>query len=206
MPPKPPLTHFLCLPLHTQSSHGPLSKSLATFLSETTHARTPENPDGIPEGAVRPVGTVCDIHLYFAILVLNFSRAFMQTLPIALPSFNNVMSLYFLQRKEEKDPIVRLSHHGFLLYFEITSLFVATSSRRSLNSQDFRRLSNIILSKCIFHYYNFGCSVFNVPPSISELQEQVSTEYKTPLEVNILFTQTATLDSRRHVPNNTRTR
>lgn len=107
MPPKPPLTHFLCLPLHTPSSHGPLSKSLATFLSKTAHARTPEYPDGIPEGAVRPVGTVRGFVFY----LLDFARVILR--PGGDVSFLFLHLSFFCTRNRESTDFLLCSFFVF---------------------------------------------------------------------------------------------
>ncbi|KAI5928020.1 kinase A anchor protein [Camillea tinctor] len=61
MPPRPSPTHFLCIPLANGSSRNQLSTSLASFKADVT------SPDsfGIPEQAVRPVGT---IHLTLGVM------------------------------------------------------------------------------------------------------------------------------------------
>ncbi|KAK1750035.1 AKAP7 2'5' RNA ligase-like domain-containing protein [Echria macrotheca] len=66
MPPKPPPpTHFLCIPLVTQTSRPQLARSIAAFRSDVC------NPSGfgIPEDAVRPVGT-----LHLTLGVFSFPR------------------------------------------------------------------------------------------------------------------------------------
>jgi activating signal cointegrator complex subunit 1 len=70
MPPKTApkrLTHFLCLPLVTSTSRPQLAKSLHAFRSDIKDDRSPENSQGIPEKAVRPVGT---IHLTLGVMSL----------------------------------------------------------------------------------------------------------------------------------------
>lgn len=70
MPPKAApkrLTHFLCLPLVTSTSRPQLAKSLHAFRSDIRDDRSPENSQGIPEKAVRPVGT---IHLTLGVMSL----------------------------------------------------------------------------------------------------------------------------------------
>jgi activating signal cointegrator complex subunit 1 len=66
MPPPPRLTHFLCLPLVTPVSRAQLQENLTTFRAEVTQA-TAQNPGGIPERAVRPVGT---LHLTLGVMSL----------------------------------------------------------------------------------------------------------------------------------------
>ncbi|KAI1260787.1 kinase A anchor protein [Xylariaceae sp. FL1019] len=61
MPPKPPLTHFLCIPLVTTKSRAQLSASLAAFKADVTSA----DSFGVPEGAVRPLGT---LHLTLGVM------------------------------------------------------------------------------------------------------------------------------------------
>lgn len=65
MPPKPPLTHFLCLPLVTSSSRPHLAASLARFTSEVTTPNEAGTPQ-LPPKAIRPVGT-----LHFTIGVMS---------------------------------------------------------------------------------------------------------------------------------------
>ena len=70
MPPRTPtprLTHFLCIPLVTPSSRNQLQNSLAAFKADVTSGRTPENPDGISEKAIRPLGT---LHLTLGVMSL----------------------------------------------------------------------------------------------------------------------------------------
>jgi len=68
MPPKPQLTHFLCIPLVTPHSRPQLQKSLATFKEDVTTSKTPELPNGIPEKAIRPLGT---LHLTLGVMSLT---------------------------------------------------------------------------------------------------------------------------------------
>jgi len=70
MPPRPSpprLTHFLCIPLVTSTSKVQLQASLSTFREDVTENRTPENLDGIPKKAVRPLGT---LHLTLGVMSL----------------------------------------------------------------------------------------------------------------------------------------
>jgi activating signal cointegrator complex subunit 1 len=70
MPPKAApkrLTHFLCIPLVTLTSRPQLQKSLQAFRSDVKDDRTPENPNGIPEKAIRPLGT---LHLTLGVMSL----------------------------------------------------------------------------------------------------------------------------------------
>lgn len=70
MPPKTPpprLTHFVCIPLVTPASRPQLQASLDAFRQSVTNKSTPENPDGIPERAIRPVGT---LHLTLGVMSL----------------------------------------------------------------------------------------------------------------------------------------
>ncbi len=67
MPPKPALSHFLCIPLVTSTSRPQLQKTLNSFKEKVTKTRTAELPDGIPEKAVRPVGT---LHLTLGVMSL----------------------------------------------------------------------------------------------------------------------------------------
>lgn len=68
MPPKPQLTHFLCIPLVTIHSRPQLQKSLSIFREDVTISKTPELPDGIPEKAIRPLGT---LHLTLGVMSLT---------------------------------------------------------------------------------------------------------------------------------------
>ncbi|KAH8687851.1 kinase A anchor protein [Tricladium varicosporioides] len=71
MPPKSPaprLTHFLCIPLVTPSSRSQLQTSLNAFREKVTGVRTAKNPSGIPEAAVRPLGT---LHLTLGVMSLQ---------------------------------------------------------------------------------------------------------------------------------------
>ncbi|CZR52992.1 uncharacterized protein PAC_02870 [Phialocephala subalpina] len=66
--PKPPaLTHFLCIPLVTSSSRPQLQKSLATFRERLSQKGIPDLPDGLPEKAIRPLGT---LHLTLGVMSL----------------------------------------------------------------------------------------------------------------------------------------
>jgi activating signal cointegrator complex subunit 1 len=68
MPPKPArLTHFLCLPLVTPTSRPQLSSAITSFRDKVTKINTPELPDGIPEKAIRPLGT---LHLTLGVMSL----------------------------------------------------------------------------------------------------------------------------------------
>lgn len=67
MPRAPRLTHFLCLPLVTAASRPQLQANLKSFRAEVTQA-TARNPDGIPDRAVRPVGT---LHLTLGVMSLG---------------------------------------------------------------------------------------------------------------------------------------
>ncbi|KAK7744729.1 hypothetical protein SLS62_010086 [Diatrype stigma] len=67
MPPRPPPTHFLCIPLVTGASRPQLAASIGSFKADVT---SPDSGLGnIPEQAVRPVGTV---HLTLG--VMSFPR------------------------------------------------------------------------------------------------------------------------------------
>lgn len=72
MPPKEPsekvdFTHFLCIPLVTSTSRPQLQKSLQAFRSDIRDCHTPESPCGIPENAIRPLGT---LHLTLGVMNL----------------------------------------------------------------------------------------------------------------------------------------
>jgi activating signal cointegrator complex subunit 1 len=60
MPPR--LTHFLCIPLVTPVSRSRLLNSLATFRDKAA-----KDPEGIPEKAIRPLGT---LHLTLGVMSL----------------------------------------------------------------------------------------------------------------------------------------
>lgn len=66
LPKRPPLTHFLCIPLVTPASRPELSASLASFRRETASAN--ERCFRIPDGAVRPLGT---LHLTLGVMSLK---------------------------------------------------------------------------------------------------------------------------------------
>lgn len=68
MSPRPQLTHFLCLPLITPASQPQLQASLSKFKDSVTTTKTRELPDGIPEKAVRPLGT---LHLTLGVMSLS---------------------------------------------------------------------------------------------------------------------------------------
>jgi activating signal cointegrator complex subunit 1 len=61
MPPRPPLTHFLCIPLITSSSKSQLLASLQHFTSSLTSISTVL----VPEKAIRPLGT---LHLTLGVM------------------------------------------------------------------------------------------------------------------------------------------
>lgn len=67
MPPKPPLTHFLCLPLVTPSSRPQLLASLQHFTADVTNPES-EGSISIPTKAVRPIGT---LHLTLGVMSLQ---------------------------------------------------------------------------------------------------------------------------------------
>lgn len=69
LPKRPPLTHFLCIPLVTPASRPELSASLASFRRETASAN--ERCFRIPDGAVRPLGT---LHLTLGVMSLKEER------------------------------------------------------------------------------------------------------------------------------------
>ena len=56
-----------CLPLVTPTSRSQLQTSLATFRDKVTGVPTPELPNGIPEKAIRPLGT---LHLTLGVMSL----------------------------------------------------------------------------------------------------------------------------------------
>lgn len=66
MPPKAPLTHFLCLPLVTSSSKTQLTSSLQQFAVDATDAE-PGVAAEIPAKAIRPLGT---LHLTLGVMSL----------------------------------------------------------------------------------------------------------------------------------------
>ncbi|RWA08785.1 hypothetical protein EKO27_g6311 [Xylaria grammica] len=65
MPPRPSPTHFLCIPLVTAVSHRQLSASLSSFRADVT---SPES-FGIPDQAIRPIGT-----LHLTLGVMSFPK------------------------------------------------------------------------------------------------------------------------------------
>ena len=66
MPPKPPLTHFLCLPLANGSSRASIQNSLQSFALDVTSKDDPQNI--ISPKAIRPIGT---IHLTLGVMSLQ---------------------------------------------------------------------------------------------------------------------------------------
>ncbi|MCJ1253412.1 hypothetical protein MMC24_001223 [Lignoscripta atroalba] len=66
MPPNPPLTHFLCLPLVTPSSTPQLQASLQHFITDVSSAGD-EPGTSIPVKAIRPLGT---LHLTLGVMSL----------------------------------------------------------------------------------------------------------------------------------------
>ena len=64
MPPRPSPTHFLCIPLVTGASRPQLAASLGSFRADVS-APPEAGGFGIPETAVRPVGT---IHLTLGVM------------------------------------------------------------------------------------------------------------------------------------------
>ncbi|KAI1825688.1 kinase A anchor protein [Xylaria intraflava] len=65
MPPRPHPTHFLCIPLCTVAGRRQLSASLSSFRLDVT---SPES-FGVPEQAIRPVGT-----LHLTLGVMSFPK------------------------------------------------------------------------------------------------------------------------------------
>jgi activating signal cointegrator complex subunit 1 len=65
MPPRSPPTHFLCIPLITATSRPQIAASLSSFKADVT------SPDsfGVPEQAIRPVGT-----LHLTLGVMSFPK------------------------------------------------------------------------------------------------------------------------------------
>ena len=68
MPPKPSPTHFLCVPLVTPASRPQLVHSLGSFLADVSSPAS----FGVPEDAVRPVGT---LHLTLGVFSLPRSES-----------------------------------------------------------------------------------------------------------------------------------
>lgn len=69
VPKRPALTHFLCIPLLTPASRPQLAASLASFRREVASA--PEKRLRVPDGAVRPLGT---LHLTLGVMSLQGER------------------------------------------------------------------------------------------------------------------------------------
>ena len=67
MPPKLPLTHFLCLPLVSASSRTQLQSSLARFAADVSQPGANGEPK-VPSRAVRPVGA---LHLTIGMMSLQ---------------------------------------------------------------------------------------------------------------------------------------
>ncbi|KAI1354295.1 kinase A anchor protein [Xylaria sp. FL0043] len=65
MPPRPPPTHFLCIPLVTATSRQQLSSSLSSFRADVTSLES----FGIPDQAIRPIGT-----LHLTLGVMSFPK------------------------------------------------------------------------------------------------------------------------------------
>lgn len=65
-PKKPPLTHFLCLPLVNPESKPELAESLERFARDVEEKRL-----GVPRKAIRPVGT---LHLTLGVMSLDRER------------------------------------------------------------------------------------------------------------------------------------
>ncbi len=68
MPPRPSPTHFLCVPLVTPASRPQLVQSLGSFLADVSSPAS----FGVPEDAVRPVGT---LHLTLGVFSLPQSES-----------------------------------------------------------------------------------------------------------------------------------
>ncbi|KAH7351082.1 kinase A anchor protein [Rhexocercosporidium sp. MPI-PUGE-AT-0058] len=71
MPPKTPtarLTHFLAIPLVTPTSRPQLHQALSVFKEKATQPNTASLSDGIPEQAIRPLGT---LHLTLGVMSLS---------------------------------------------------------------------------------------------------------------------------------------
>ncbi|KAI0113760.1 AKAP7 2'5' RNA ligase-like domain-containing protein [Nemania sp. FL0031] len=65
MPPRPTPTHFLCIPLITAKSRQQLSTSLSSFRADVTSLES----FGVPDEAIRPVGT-----LHLTLGVMSFPK------------------------------------------------------------------------------------------------------------------------------------
>jgi len=65
MPPRPPPTHFLCIPLITATSRPQIAASLSSFRADVTSS----DSFGVPEQAIRPVGT-----LHLTLGVMSFPK------------------------------------------------------------------------------------------------------------------------------------
>ena len=66
MLPRPPLTHFLCIPLVTTFSKSQLLLSLRQFTKSVTSSDNEESPE-VPDKAIRPLGT---LHLTIGVMSL----------------------------------------------------------------------------------------------------------------------------------------
>ncbi|KAL4909072.1 hypothetical protein BDW74DRAFT_165722 [Aspergillus multicolor] len=113
---RPPLTHFLCLPLVNSISLPQLESSLAIFKASIPSI-TPSTPDQgqqdeqrqshrplIPNDAIRPVGT---LHLTLGVMSLPTP----ERLDEALRFFHS-LDLIALMRKAEEDAARKRSHAG----------------------------------------------------------------------------------------------
>lgn len=67
MPPKPPLTHFLCLPLVNSTSRFQLQSSLSHFAADISQPG-PNGEPKVPSRAIRPVGA---LHLTIGVMSLQ---------------------------------------------------------------------------------------------------------------------------------------
>jgi activating signal cointegrator complex subunit 1 len=101
---RPPLTHFLCLPLVNSASLPQLESSLAAFRAEYPPVPVAKLPDAsnkqdashaiIPEGAVRPLGT---LHLTLGVMSLPTKERLCEAL-----QFFQSLDLASLMREAER--------------------------------------------------------------------------------------------------------
>ena len=102
--PRPPLTHFLCLPLVTASSRSLLQTSLETFRAEAV-SPTEASTVRIPEKAIRPLGT---LHLTIGVMSLQSQ----DRIDACLTFLRGLDVHDLLRRAEEASPVAFESSTG----------------------------------------------------------------------------------------------